>query len=127
MTLGQSAIIAAVAFMGWAVCGAAIGIGFGLMTETGALVLHGIVAPLAFAGLSWLYFARFAYTTPLATAALFLAVVVALDVLVVALLIERRFAMFESVLGTWLPFVSIFAATWATGSAVRWKGPHRPS
>ena len=114
----RAATIAAFAIIGWAVCAATIGIGFSLMTEHGALVLHAIVAPIAFAGLSWLYFTRFAYTPPLATALLFLAIVVALDVFVVALFIERSFAMFESVLGTWVPLSLIFASTWATGVVV---------
>jgi hypothetical protein len=30
-------------------------VGFSLMTEHGALILHAIVAPIAFAGLSWVY------------------------------------------------------------------------
>ena len=30
-------------------------IGFSLMTEHGALILYAIVAPIAFAGLSWVY------------------------------------------------------------------------
>ncbi len=35
--------------------------------------------------------------------------------------------MFGSVLGTWLPFVLIFAATWATGIAAgRQHGMARP-
>ncbi len=122
MTLARAAIIAGFAFAGWLVCGAAIGIGFAHMTEQRALILHAIVAPVAFVGLSWLYFTRFAYTSPLMTAASFLAIVVALDVFVVALLIERSFAMFENVLGTWLPFILIFAATWIVGVALGRKG-----
>ena len=43
-----------------------------------------MVAPIAFAGLSWLRFKRFVYTRPLTTALLFLAVVFALDVFFVA-------------------------------------------
>jgi hypothetical protein len=125
MSVGRAAIIATFAFVGWAVCGAAIGVGFGLFTQTAALVLHAIVAPMAFALLSWLYFTRFAYTGPLATAALFLAIVVALDVFVVALVIERSFAMFASVLGTWIPFVLIFGSTWATGLVVERNGGAR--
>jgi len=39
----------------------------------------------------------------------------ALDVLVVALLTERSFAMFASPSGTWLPLALIVAATWITG------------
>ncbi len=89
--------------------------------------MHAIVAPVVFAGLSWVYFARFAYTTPLATAALFLGLVAALDLVVVAAIILRSFVMFGSVLGTWLPFALIFAATWATGIVVgRPHGMARP-
>jgi hypothetical protein len=114
----RAATIAAFAIVGWVVCAAAIGIGFALLTERGALILHAIVAPVAFAGLSWLYFSRFAYTRPLTTALLFLAVVAALDVFVVALLIERSFAMFASALGTWAPLFLIFTSTLATGVLV---------
>ena len=122
------ATIAVFAIVGWAVCAATIGIGFRLMSEHGALVLHAIVAPIAFAGLSWLYFTRFAYTPPLATALLFLAIVVALDVFVVALFIEKSFAMFASVLGTWVPLSLIFVSTWVTGVVVsRAKPARRPS
>jgi hypothetical protein len=115
MSVGRAAIIASFAIVGWAVCGAAIGIGFSLFTQTAALVLHALVAPVAFAMLSWLYFTRFAYTGPLATAALFLVIVAALDAFLVALAIERSFAMFASPLGTWIPLALIFGSTWATG------------
>jgi hypothetical protein len=118
MTLRRAATIAAFAIVGWAICAAAIGIGFGLMTERGAFILHAIVAPIAFAGLSWLYFARFGYTPPLTTALVFVAIVVALDVFVVAMLIQGSFAMFGSPLGTWLPLILIFASTWGTGGLV---------
>ena len=123
--IARAAVIAAFAIVGWAVCAAAIGIGFALMTEHRALIAHAIVAPIAFAGLSWLYFARFAYTGPLTTALLFLAVVAALDVFVVALFIERSFAMFASPLGTWAPLSLIFASTWATGALVARTGRGR--
>jgi len=117
-TLARATVIVAFAIVGWAVCAAAIGIGFSLTTVQGALAAHAIVAPVAFAGLSWLYFARFAYTGPLTTALLFLAIVVALDIFVVALLIEKSFAMFASPLGTWAPLFLIFASTWAAGALV---------
>jgi len=119
----HAAVIVAFAVVGWALCAASIGIGFVVMTQTMALIVHAIVAPVVFAGLSWVYFTRFAYTTPLVTATLFLAVVGALDLLVVAFLILRSFAMFGSFLGTWLPFLLIFTATWATGLTVVSTGP----
>jgi hypothetical protein len=46
-------------------------------------------------------------------------IVVAMDVSIVALAIERSFKMFESALGTWLPFLFIFLSTWWTGVLVR--------
>jgi hypothetical protein len=118
MTIGHAAVIVVFALVGWALCAAAIAIGFAVTTQTVALIVHAIVAPVVFAGLSWVYFTRFAYTTPLVTAALFLGLVAALDLVVVAALILRNFAMFGSVLGICLPFALIFAATWATGIAV---------
>ncbi len=122
MTMRHAAAIVVFAVAGWALCAASIGVGFSVMTQTTALIVHAIVAPIVFTGLSWIYFTRFAYTTPLVTAALFLGIVAALDVVVVAAIILRSFAMFGSLLGSWLPFVLIFAATWATGIAVGRQG-----
>jgi hypothetical protein len=50
-----------------------------------------------------------------ATAALFLALVVFMDFFVVALLIEKSFDMFLSPLGTWIPFALIFLSTYFVG------------
>ena len=38
-----------------------------------------------------------------------------LDALIVAPLFERSYAMFRSAIGTWLPFLAIFAAVWFAG------------
>jgi hypothetical protein len=46
-------------------------------------------------------------------AAVMTGVVMALDVFVVAPLFEGSYAMFRSVIGTWLPFAAIFLASWA--------------
>lgn len=46
---------------------------------------------------------------------LFVGLVMAIDFFGVALLIYRSLAMFTSLLGTWLPFALIFAATYLTG------------
>jgi hypothetical protein len=45
----------------------------------------------------------------------FTAMVMLLDALVVAPLFERSYAMFQRVIGTWLPFGSIFVTAWAAG------------
>lgn len=105
--------------VGWVLCGATMSVGMKVTTLEVALILHALAAPVIFAALSLLYFHRLGSWSPLRTAAAFLGVVVVMDVFVVALLIERSFKMFASILGTWLPFVLIFISTWWTGLAVR--------
>jgi hypothetical protein len=105
--------------IGWALCGATMGIGTAATTLENALVIHAAAAPLIFAGVALVYFRRFGSWSPLTTAATFLTVVIVLDFFVVALLIEKSFAMFRSILGTWLPFLLIFFSSWWTGAAVR--------
>jgi hypothetical protein len=107
--------ILGLAFVGWALCAAIMGIGMSVTSLSNTLVIHAIGAPIIFAILSVLYLRRFNYTTPLVTAASFTAFVMAMDFFVVALLIQRSLAMFASILGTWLPFALIFLSTYLTG------------
>lgn len=109
----RRAVVCAV--IGWAYCGALIGVGRQFMIMDHTLVMHAMGAPLGFGVVSWLYHRWIRDSQPLTTAAVFLAVVVLLDVIVIALLVERSFAMFRSVLGTWLPFALIFVATYLVG------------
>jgi hypothetical protein len=77
--------------------------------------MHAIGAPIFFTLVSLIYFKRFNYTTPLQTALLFVGLVITLDFLVVALLMNRSLEMFASLLGTWIPFALIFTSTYVTG------------
>jgi hypothetical protein len=108
-------IILAHAFVGWALCGAIVFIGMEVTSEQTALIADAIGAPIIFAAVSWIYFMKFNYTTPLQTAITFVSFVVFVDVFVVALLIERSFEMFLSWLGTWLPWALLFTSTYMTG------------
>jgi len=112
----KSVIILGHGLAGWMYCGALIGIGRQFLSLRVTLILHAIGAPLGFILISLLYFRKFAFTTPLQTALIFLGVVTALDFFVVALLIEKSFAMFASPLGTWLPLALIFGASYLTGA-----------
>ncbi len=116
-----AAVIVARAVVGWAYCGVIIGVGQQFLSIHTTLVLHAIGAPLGFALISLFYYRRYAFTSPLQTAAAFLAVVVVLDLFLVAPAFEKSYAMFSSVLGTWIPFALIFAATYLTG---RFKSPY---
>jgi hypothetical protein len=82
-------------------------------------MVHALAAPIIFTAISFAYFRRAGSWPPFRAAATFLGVVVAMDAFVIALFVERSFAMFGSILGTWLPFLLIFLSTWSTGLAVR--------
>lgn len=112
---GRVAVILAHGIVGWAFCGAIIGISRQLFSMETTLLIHTIGAPVGFALLSLFYFRKFAFTSPIQTAILFLSIVVALDLFLVAPVFEKSFAMFGSVLGTWIPFALIFTATLITG------------
>jgi len=116
------AVISLHAMAGWAYCGALIGVMRSVISLQAALLVHAVGAPLGFALISRFYFRRFAYTTPLQTAAAFLLVVVALDAFLVAPFVEKSFLMFRSPLGTWVPFALIVAATYITRS---WTVGHK--
>jgi hypothetical protein len=103
------------ATVGWGFCGITIAVGRKVTTLRNTLIAHAIAAPIIFVVVSGVYFWEFGGTDPAATAAMFVAIVIFLDVFVIALLIERSSEMFRSVLGTWLPFALIFLATWLTG------------
>ena len=111
-------IIFAHAFLGWALCAATMGIGMAVTTLENTLIIHSIAAPIFFAGVSLVYFRKFNFTSPLQTALIFVLFVIAMDFFVVAMLINRSFEMFTSLLGTWIPFGLIFLSTWITGLLV---------
>ena len=119
MKVRKSTIIFGHVVVGWALCGAVVWAGNALVDMETALIAHAMAVPLIFAGVAWNYHKQFGYTTPTQTACLFLAVVVLLDIFLVALLIERSFAMFTSILGTWIPFALIFTAIYLTGRALQ--------
>lgn len=119
MNIQKIAIILIHAFVGWMLCAATMGIGMAITTMDNTLIVHAIGAPIFFAVVSWVYFKKFNYTTPLQTAIIFIAFVIAMDAFVVAMLINRSFEMFTSLLGTWIPFLLIFTSTYLTGLWVR--------
>jgi hypothetical protein len=108
-------LLLAHAFIGWTLCAAAMGISMSLMSEKNALIAHAIAAPVIFAAVSFVYFNKFNYTSPLRTAFVFVLFAIAMDFFVVALLVLKSLEMFTSPLGTWIPFALIFLSTFWTG------------
>ena len=115
MGIKEIIIILTHAFVGWGLCGAIIGIGRKVTSMERTLILHALGAPVFFGLVALVYFKYFNFTPPLPTAAIFVAFVIFMDVFLVALLIEKSFEMFTSLLGTWIPFILIFLATYITG------------
>jgi len=113
--VSKTIIILAHAFVGWALCGATVAIGNALTSMESTLIIHAIAVPFIFTAISLVYFRKFNFTTPLQTAAIIVGIVILMDLLVVSLLIEKNFDMFKSILGSWTPFVLIFASTYLTG------------
>ncbi len=111
----QLSILLAHGLVGWALCGAIMGLGMALTTLQNTLIAHAAGAPIIFAGVSWVYFSRFRYTTPFQTAISFLLIVVFMDFFLVALVINRSLEMFASLLGTWIPFALLSLSTYLTG------------
>jgi len=105
--------------VGWAFCGAVMGVGRSLMPLSTLLIVHAIAGPLFFALLSWRYQRRFGYTSPLATAIIFVLLIVGLDAGLVAPVFEGSFEMFESFLGTWFVFALIFVSSLVVGLVAR--------
>jgi hypothetical protein len=100
----------------WGTCGGVIAIGRRLWTIDTTLWVH-LVAATVFAFLvAAAHRALAPGFDPLLRAAAITMIVILLDALVVAPLFERSYAMFRSVIGTWLPFVAIFLAVWAAGA-----------
>jgi hypothetical protein len=118
-------LAAGIALCGWALCFALIGIGMRVTTVENALIIHAAGAPVIFAVLSLVYFKRPDPGPPLATALAFTSFVMVMDFFVVATLILRSYAMFYSLLGTWIPFLLIFLSTYFTGLYVERRAKAR--
>jgi len=110
---------------GWAICAAILGILLGVMSTTAALWIHGLAAPAVSVLVSRNYFGRTGARHPLTVAASFVGIVFALDLVIVAGLIEGSLGMFASIGGTWLPFALMFAATYITGTIMSMMPPEK--
>ena len=121
LTFGRILIIIALGLLGWALCGAIMFIGMSVMSIETTLIVHAIGALVIFSLISLFYFKKFRFTTPLQTSIVFLLIVVLMDFFLVALVINKSMEMFQSPLGTWIPFGLIFLSTFLTGLIVEAK------
>jgi hypothetical protein len=123
--LRQGLVLLAFGLVGWGICGGIINIGRPLIGVQTTVVVHAIAVPFVFGGLAWLYYHFFGYTSALQTALVFTGLVMLLDAGIIAPLAEKSYAMFTSILGTWIPFGLIFLSTYLVGWAFERKAPNR--
>ena len=113
--MSRNAALVGHAVVGWAACGATIAVGRQFLSMSNTLIVHTVVAPVVFALLSMHFFRDYRDTTPLKTGLVLVAIVIGLDAFVVAPIIEHSYAMFRSPLGTWIPFASMWLASFLVG------------
>ncbi len=106
------------AFIGWILCAAVIGIGFQITSEQNTLIAHALAVPIIFGVISRFYFKKFHQVTPIQMAFFCLGFALFMDLFLVAMVIQKNFEMFGSVLGTWIPFFLIFSSTYFVGKKV---------
>jgi hypothetical protein len=99
----------------WGGCGGVMAVARRLWTLDTALRVHLVAAPVMAFSLSALHGWLAPGFSSLLRAALMTGLAVTLDALVVAPMFEGSYAMFRSVIGTWLPFAAIFVASLAAG------------
>jgi Na+-transporting NADH:ubiquinone oxidoreductase subunit NqrD len=99
----------------WGACGAVMSIGRRLWSLDTTLRVHLVAAPAAAFVVSAIHTRIDPAFGMVSRAAVLTALVFTLDLLVVAPLFERSYAMFRSLIGTWMPFALIFAASLAAG------------
>ncbi|WP_224244382.1 flavodoxin domain-containing protein [Hyalangium gracile] len=87
-----------------------------VMSLTGARIVHVFAAPLIFTAIAWLYFRPRGAREPRQVALVWTVCVALLELLIVGGPTQGGLRMFASILGTWVPYVLIFFATWGTGA-----------
>jgi hypothetical protein len=115
LNLKRILVLLAHALIVWMFCDAVMVIGMAVVGTEAALIIHLIAAPIFTILVSGFYFRKFNYTTPFQTALVLISFIIIMDVFLVAMIINKSFDMFTSIIGTWLPFVLIFAAVYLTG------------
>ncbi len=118
MNAGKLTVVLGYAIIGTALCASTMMLGMATMPVVQPLIIHVLAVPVVFVFVSLFYFNRYAYTTPLQTALVFVSVAVLVNFFVVGLIFNRSLDLFANPLGTWIPLFLIFAVTHLTGLIV---------
>lgn len=97
------------------VCFAVMGASIATFDIDTALVVHAVAAPFVSATFAYIYFKKFNYSSPFMTALAIVITVILLDFFLTATIILQDYAMFYSLIGTWIPFALIFIGALVVG------------
>ncbi len=125
MNVGKLIIVLTCAAVGAALCVTTMSLCLAFLPIADALLIHALVAPIAFVFITRFYFQKFGYTTPLLTAFLFVAVAMLVNFYLATQGVNYGLAMFGNLIATWIPFLLIFTATHVTGLIMTLRSPRR--
>jgi hypothetical protein len=94
-----------------------------LVSPAAALAIHAMATPLFFTAIAWHYFHAPGARDAVPTAITWTAIVVLLDLAIIAGITQHSLAIFKSFAGSWLLFGLIFIATWITGDVMSMVPP----
>ncbi len=114
------------AVVGWIACGLTFVLARAMFGVNAAVVIHLLAAPVIGATVTLLLWNHPRHPGVAGTAATLAGTAALLDAIVVAPFLERSFAMFASLAGTWIPLALIFAASAATAALRRAERAARP-
>ena len=115
MNTKESLILLVHAIIIYFVCFAVMGVSMATLSIYMALLAHAAAAPFVSAIFSYIYYKKFNHSSPIITALVFVATVILLDFFLTATIILQDYAMFYSMIGTWIPFALIFLAALIVG------------
>jgi hypothetical protein len=101
--------------IGWVICVAIYLAGETFFRADQSALIHFILTPFVFMGLSIVYFRYINLTRPIITALAITLIFIILDFFIVALFIEKSLYLFSNIMRTWLPFIFIFLTVFLTG------------
>ena len=120
--LREAGVAAALVALGWLVSAACLSVTFWLASLHTAFAVHGFALPVVLSLVALVYFRREEAMPPLRAALLFAVLALVLEVVLSRFLASRSYEPLTSAVGTWIPVLLVFFATWLIGI-----GAHEPS
>lgn len=103
----------------WAVSAVLMFFFTALFESSTATALYVLATPVVFGGIAWNYFRARGARQPLPTAVIWIVIALALDLVLIAGLVQGSLQMFAGFTQTWLPALLGLIAVWGTGTLMQ--------